>query len=124
MFTAAFNYEGYGTWYMFVTSVYNNRVLRQGVRLLRELMGPITPGRALCVVGELIGLFGPPAPEVAYAAMYFFLLELRGPGGVCGFDEFVTPNLLDIERLRAALIEFVFNNSTSWRCQVPADRRV
>ncbi|CAG5102969.1 Protein of unknown function [Cotesia congregata] len=52
-------YENFGTWFQYATGVFGERDLRRGVKILRLLMGPLTPEDALDLVSEWIALFGP-----------------------------------------------------------------
>ncbi|CAG5085082.1 Protein of unknown function [Cotesia congregata] len=101
-------YENFGTWFQYVTAVFGERDLRRGVRILRRLIGPLTPREALDLVEEWMALFGPAGPEVSGAATFFFLHMLEN---LDGEEEFIAPNLSDLERLREALIEFVSNKN-------------
>lgn len=86
--------------------------LRRGVKILRRLIGPLTPHEALDLVEKWMALFGPAGPEVSGAATFFFLRKLEDPGDE---EEYLAPKLSDLERLREAIVDFVFDR-TSFVC--------
>ncbi|CAG5102728.1 Protein of unknown function, partial [Cotesia congregata] len=62
--------------------------------------------QALDLVGEWLVLFGPAGPEVTKFSQKFTRKMLEDPGT---HQQFFTPNLSKLERLRQALADFVLD---------------
>ncbi|XP_074101043.1 uncharacterized protein LOC141528735 [Cotesia typhae] len=109
MYTCEVNFESYGTWYQMVLMMYGERDLRRAIRLLAGLARHIHPREALFSASCLVTLFGSLPPEVVDAVVFFAFLDLAMVAEVQDFEEVLAPNHEDIDRLRIALIETVFN---------------
>ncbi|XP_074114106.1 uncharacterized protein LOC141537160 [Cotesia typhae] len=83
--------------------------LRRAVRLLAGLARPIHPREALFLASCLVTLFGSLPPEVVEAVVFFGFPDLAMVAEVQDFEEVLTPNHEDIDRLRIALHEAIFN---------------
>ncbi|XP_074102252.1 uncharacterized protein LOC141529547 [Cotesia typhae] len=109
MYTCETNFEGYGTWYQMALMVYGERDLRRAVRLLAGLARPIHPREALFLASCLVTLFGSLPPEVVEAVVFFGFQDLVMVAEDQDFEEVLAPNHEDIDRLRIALLEAIFN---------------
>ncbi|XP_044580412.1 uncharacterized protein LOC123262288 [Cotesia glomerata] len=109
MYSVQKNFEGYGTWYQMVVMVYGEKDIRVGIQILKDLARPVNPAEGLRLVSQLMDLFGPLSPEAVKAATFFCLQGIEFVSDPWGFEEVVSPNSGDLEILRVALVEAVFN---------------